>query len=111
MSAKVLAVTNNVNGGATYDLDAAGARLAIEFYRGDPDAGEPAWRADITFVAEEVIIGGEGVNVHAAFMAAASREDVAVHQVPLPVVAWSDVDRALRDAGAFRSVDGPAGGS
>ena len=100
MSAKVLAVTNK-DGGVTYDLDAAGARLTIEFYRGDPDAGEAAWHADITFVAEEVIIGGEGVNVHAAFMAAASREDVAVHQVPLPAVAWSDVDRALREAGAF----------
>ena len=96
-----MAVTNNEDGGVTYDLDAAGARLAIEFYRGDLDAGEAAWRADITFVAEEFIIGGEGVNAHAAFMAAASREDVAVHQVPLPAIAWSDVDRALQEAGAF----------
>ena len=101
MTAKVLTVTNNEDGGVTYDVDAAGARLAIEFHRGDLDAGEAAWHADITFVAEEVIIGGEGVNVHAAFMAAASREDVAVHQVPLPAIAWSDVDRALHEAGAF----------
>jgi hypothetical protein len=100
MSAKILAVTNNA-GGATYDVDASGAKLSIEFYRGDPDAGEATWRADITFLAEEVIIGGEGANMHAAFMAAASREDVVVRGVPLPAITWADVDRALGEAGAF----------
>jgi hypothetical protein len=101
MSAKVLSVTNGVDDAVTYDIDAAGARLAIEFYRGDPDAGEPEWRVDITFVSEEVIIGGEGKNKHAAFMAAASREDVVVRHEPLPAIVWSDVDRALRELAAF----------
>jgi hypothetical protein len=101
MSAKMLAVTNNEGGGVTYDVDAAGAKLSIEFYRGDPDAREPAWHVDITFVAEEIIVGGEGANKHAAFIAAASREDVVVRGVPLPAVTWGDVDRALGEAGAF----------
>jgi hypothetical protein len=101
MSANILSVTKNKDEGATYDVDASGAKLSIEFYRGDPDAGEPAWRADITFVAEEVSIGGEGPNAHAAFMAAASREDVVVRGVPLPAITWGDVDRALGEAGAF----------
>jgi hypothetical protein len=101
MSAKILAVTTGAGGDTTYDVDASGAKLSITFYRGDPDAGEPAWRADITFVAEEVIISGEGANVHSAFMAAASREDAVVRGVPLPAVTWGDVDRALGQAGAF----------
>ena len=101
MSTKVVAVTKNEGGGATYDVDAAGAKLSIEFYRGDLDVGELTWRADISFVAEEVIIGGEGANMHAAFMPAASREDVVVRGVPLPAITWADVDHALGEAGAF----------
>jgi hypothetical protein len=101
MSAKVLSVTNSEAGGVTYDVDAAGARLEVEFYPADRESGELEWHVGITFVSEEVVIGGGGANRHAAFLAAASREDVVVHQSPLPAVAWSDVDHALREAGAF----------
>jgi hypothetical protein len=101
MSAKIVSVTKGEGGSVTYDVDAAGVRLAIEFYPGDREAGELEWHAGITFVSEEVIIGGGGANRHAAFMAAASREDVVAHQSPLPTVAWSDVDQTLREAGAF----------
>ncbi len=103
MSAKVLSVTNSEGGGVTYDVDAAwSAPRGRVSTLGDRDAGElPSGTAGITFVSEEVVIGGGGANKHAAFLAAASREDVVAHQSPLPAVAWSDVDHALREAGAF----------
>ena len=108
MSAHIVAVTKNEGNegeGATYDLEASGAKLAVRFYRGDPTLNELAWRAEITFVSAETIIAGEGVNPRAAFLAAASRQEVIVRQgIPLPAIGWFDVERALEGKDAFRAM-------
>ncbi len=102
MSATVVTKTENGERGATYDVDAAGIALSVEFYLGDAAAGEAEWRADVTFVSIERNLGGEGETRRVAFLAAASRHGDAVRRnIPLPEIHWSDVLRALEDAKAF----------
>jgi hypothetical protein len=104
MSATVLGSRDTGNDGVAYDVSANLVPLAIEFYRGDPEARERPWRVRVDFVREERTLSGAGQNRRAAFLAASSRQDVLVRGgVSLPAVTWSDVERALEEAGAFGS--------
>jgi hypothetical protein len=101
MTATVLKYTDHGGGAVAYDVD-AGVRLSIEFRPGDPTMGELPWQADIVFVTVEQTLVGQGVNRRSALLNAASRFEVTVrHNIPLPPVAWGEVERALEGAGAF----------
>ncbi len=104
VSAHLVAAAKNQGGGATYDLEASGAKITVKFYPGDPALNELAWRAEVTFLSADTIIAGEGVNPRAAFLAAVSRQEVIVRQgVPLPAIGWYDVEQALEGKDAFRA--------
>jgi hypothetical protein len=104
MSATVLGSRDTANDGISYEVSANLVTLAIEFYRGDPEARERPWRVSVDFVREERTLSGAGPNRRSAFLAASSRQDVLVRGgIPLPAVTWSDVERALEEAGAFRN--------
>jgi hypothetical protein len=103
MSARVLGSRAGDDDGVTYDVNAALVTLTVEFYRGDANAHEKPWRALVQFVREEHTLSGAGPNRRSAFLAASSRQDVAVRGgIPLPAVTWSDVEQALEAEGAFR---------
>jgi hypothetical protein len=103
MSATISGTRDTAGDGVSYDVSANLVTLVIEFYRGDPEARERPWRVRVDFVREECTLSGAGRNRRAAFLAASSRQDVLVRGgIPLPAVTWSDVERALEEAGAFR---------
>lgn len=102
MNAKIVKDEHGDDGRSTYEIEATGVALAIEFYPGDPEAGERPWHADIRFVVAGEELDGEDVNPRAAFLAAASRHETMVRGGrPMPAVAWSEIEQALEAAGAF----------
>ncbi len=101
MSVRIASSSLRPGGASTHAVAAGPIALTVEF---DPEGGPgpDAWLARVTFDVAEHTLSGQGPNRRAAFVAAISRFDVAVRNGhPLPAVTWTDVEDALRIAGAF----------